>query len=100
MWRGPSGFRGTLAKKGGTWKKRGYGERYNRFTHQKELDLVGATVELLAKQAKASDKAFDAMEMEEFKLAQQVHPRSCFSEPLGSAEGISPQVLAIAGPQD
>jgi len=49
-----------------------YLDKYDRFTHQKELDLIGSTVELLARQAKQSDKAFDAMEMEEFKLAQSV----------------------------
>merc|ERR1719409_605139 len=49
-----------------------YLDKYDRFTHQKELDLISSTVELLARQARQSDKSFDAMEMEEFKLAQSV----------------------------
>ena len=59
-----------------------YLDKYARFTHMRELQLIRSAIEFLANQAKSSDNAYDEMEMEEFKMSQSVN-ELLGSSPLG-----------------
>jgi len=49
-----------------------YLEKYNRYCHQQELDLMSRTVDILKHEAESTDSMFDKVEMETFKLAKDV----------------------------
>ena len=68
-----SGFsKRVTAEKEELTTARDYLERYARYTHGRELDLIGATVQYVTSTASHADDVFDELEKEEMELTNSL----------------------------